>query len=1223
MKKLLTLLVLAVAFMILGACALAETTLWRYRETDAGVVVTGYLGDLSDVAVPARLDGKEVCGIDAGAFGPDVRRVEIPASVSAIADGAVAPGAKVAARFGTAALRWAEAAGLETECLSKADLTVIMADITGCEYTREAGGLLLSPALARAVADSEALYTDETETGYLIESLEIQSDGRTLARVTELDPVFVFNRLVIQSGRSNSSPLIEKSGRAVFTWTPDRIFHFPLINKTIGSDLGIFSGYKLQSSMDVSNVNIILELNTAPLFTSTALSTPGLYPVTLPAMFGYNLDKIFMGMPEECVDWFAPVFERIHIEFDADFILTLKATNQTDTHRVAVTNTEITFSPVKITMAYGFVTNIYVKASTSRMDIDKVEYRLDGYHFGVEYTNYDNQRHAENLSRSTEASMKCEQVSEFDFSIDIGAEIELCSLLSVAELSAGFNFYSRVATTETIVDDTGAVTTDYAEAGDEDDPRAMLCRDVDWDVKFSIKFTVECMLKMANLEQGAWGAAAYFQDSEDLTDNIQVGLNYGSVLGAYATFNLWEADIFFPWMISDCAIRSNQPTPTHLELTPGGWVKRNECTRDWVIVLDPDIPGTEPVVVNLAAVMDSWNYLNYEPVRPDAVFLGWFTEDGEEMENMGSTGLIEYFQDGQMRLKAHWEIRQGYRPSDNGTTTPWVDCGYTSGLPDYTCMYINGRNMSDPQEWYDTYLCTHTAEQAWYAYGEDVLARTVTCYDEETDSYYDSYVYRIAPSDFLSTSLYVRGGEYSTVTSVAYGSRVIGSDGYSYSPNLRTVTCNDGMRRIGRYRDCTALSEVRLPAGLTGIDGKTFENCRSLTSIEIPNGVETIGEYAFAGSGLISITLPDSVRKIENYAFLNCPNLETVILPKGVVLGVGAFAGCQSLRVVQGEIGAFNLDAFDGCVRLESLTLTGEKLSFGIGYHGHIGIRTLTIDVDTLVCKSYSTPVEGLERLTIRARRLEGDGGDSNLCFNQFGSLKSLAIEVDEAAGIEEIDIWDCPLLKKLTVRSDALRVLWITNGLSLETIDCTGTLDHLTIWNCPAIRELNLPAVAIGDQGYLSLRNLDALERIDFDDGTDRLPQNCIFHAVSLTTVVIPADTIVEDGAINNRDPQTGEDMGLPVTIVRRVATSIGDLPGARHALHFTSAFGPVNDDWTVPAGAQVTLFAPQRDDCAFVGWYEEGARDALYAAGDSFTMPDHDVTLWALFDADAESNF
>ena len=75
-------------------------------------------------------------------------------------------------------------------------------------------------------------------------------------------------------------------------------------------------------------------------------------------------------------------------------------------------------------------------------------------------------------------------------------------------------------------------------------------------------------------------------------------------------------------------------------------------------------------------------------------------------------------------------------------------------------------------------------------------------------------------------------------------------------------------------------------------------NKEKCTEVVIPEGVTSIGEYAFYNcSNLASINIPESVTRIKIYAFKNCTNLDVVIdnSEKNVKVGTEAFEGCKSV----------------------------------------------------------------------------------------------------------------------------------------------------------------------------------------------------------------------------------------------------------------------------------------------------------------------------------------
>lgn len=103
-----------------------------------------------------------------------------------------------------------------------------------------------------------------------------------------------------------------------------------------------------------------------------------------------------------------------------------------------------------------------------------------------------------------------------------------------------------------------------------------------------------------------------------------------------------------------------------------------------------------------------------------------------------------------------------------------------------------------------------------------------------------------------------------------------------------------------------------LPSGgsgnplLTSIDvsdfsGTTFNKVSSyITVATIPNGVTSIGQYAFEYCyGITSIDIPNSVTSIGNYAFRSCTGLTTITFPANLTsIGYSAFTETASLQSI-------------------------------------------------------------------------------------------------------------------------------------------------------------------------------------------------------------------------------------------------------------------------------------------------------------------------------------
>lgn len=75
---------------------------------------------------------------------------------------------------------------------------------------------------------------------------------------------------------------------------------------------------------------------------------------------------------------------------------------------------------------------------------------------------------------------------------------------------------------------------------------------------------------------------------------------------------------------------------------------------------------------------------------------------------------------------------------------------------------------------------------------------------------------------------------------------------------------------------------IQLHNGIKEIGYRVFRGNSWLTEIELPDGLETIGDEAFEYSSLESIHLPGSVKNLGLRIFANCEFLEEVVLEEGI-----------------------------------------------------------------------------------------------------------------------------------------------------------------------------------------------------------------------------------------------------------------------------------------------------------------------------------------------------
>ena len=174
-----------------------------------------------------------------------------------------------------------------------------------------------------------------------------------------------------------------------------------------------------------------------------------------------------------------------------------------------------------------------------------------------------------------------------------------------------------------------------------------------------------------------------------------------------------------------------------------------------------------------------------------------------------------------------------------------------------------------------------------------------------------------------------------TSLTLPVGITSIGYDAFAYCSGLTSLTLPAGITSIGEYAfyGCSGLTSLTLPDGITEIGESTFSDCSGLTSLTLPDGITSIGSRAFYGcSGLTSLTLPAGITSIGDDTFYGCSGLTSLTLPAGITsIGEYAFSGCSGLTSLTLPAGITSIDkyAFSGCSRLTSLTLPAGITSIG------------------------------------------------------------------------------------------------------------------------------------------------------------------------------------------------------------------------------------------------------------------------------------------------------
>ena len=221
--------------------------------------------------------------------------------------------------------------------------------------------------------------------------------------------------------------------------------------------------------------------------------------------------------------------------------------------------------------------------------------------------------------------------------------------------------------------------------------------------------------------------------------------------------------------------------------------------------------------------------------------------------------------------------------------------------------------------------------------------------------------------------------------------------GDSYYPGDNCYTSND---EIGEkaFTDCSRLTSLTLPVGITSIGYDAFAYCSGLTSLTLPAGITSIGEYAFSGcSGLTSLNLPAGITSIDKYAFSGCSRLTSLTLPAGITwIGESAFSYCRgltSIYVYAEKVPRIGRYAFEGCAS-RKCTLYVPKGTYDnyrlseFGYFENI----VEFDATGIDKTTTSTDVEEVSRYSLNGQRLAVPVKDLNIVKYSDGSVKKVVV---------------------------------------------------------------------------------------------------------------------------------------------------------------------------------------------------------------------------------------
>ncbi len=371
--------------------------------------------------------------------------------------------------------------------------------------------------------------------------------------------------------------------------------------------------------------------------------------------------------------------------------------------------------------------------------------------------------------------------------------------------------------------------------------------------------------------------------------------------------------------------------------------------------------------------------------------------------------------------------------------------------------------------------------------------------------------------------------------SVAYSSidgMVTDKDGSMiiYCPTARkgSYTIPEEIETIGDYAfaGCKFLTEIVIPGTVSTVGAHAFDGCTKVVRVRFTQGAvgamkTTIGEYAFANTtSLKAVDFADgsAVSEIGAYAFSGATNLAELTIPTTMqVIGDYAFEKAESLSKVafqNGEEGSieFGNYVFSECVSLTRVELPKSVTALNLGvFDGCVNIAEIKVDA----ANEFYKDIEGVV--------FTRDGKE--LLFFPKGKQGNENGEYLIPAGVEKISegaFKGMYYIQKIVINNTITEIgkYAFKGSMALKTLEFENGNDDAKLViadeafaECAAITAVRMPArtQSIGAKAFYKV----SMTSVDFPAGLESIGSYA-FAETAITSITIPADAVLGENVFN-----------------------------------------------------------------------------------------------------------
>ena len=314
------------------------------------------------------------------------------------------------------------------------------------------------------------------------------------------------------------------------------------------------------------------------------------------------------------------------------------------------------------------------------------------------------------------------------------------------------------------------------------------------------------------------------------------------------------------------------------------------------------------------------------------------------------------------------------------------------------------------------------------------------------------------------------------------------------------------------FYGCSSLTNIELPNGVTSIGGSAFYGCSSLTSIEMPDSVTSIGYNAFNncnsltdvyitdiakwcgisfeavanpvsgaanlyfnGELVTDLVIPEGVKSIGNYAFSGLTSLKSIDIPDSVTsIGNYAFSGCGSLTSIEipASVKSIGSSAFNECSSLAGVYITDVakwcEISFSDRYSNPLYCaHNLYLNGELVTDLLISEEVTSIKYAV----------------FYGCSSLTSIKIP-NSVTSIVGYAFYQCSSLTSIEIPDSVTSIGnnafgYCTSLKSIEIPDSVTSIEPSTFYGCSSLTSVEIPGIvtSIGDSAFAYCSSLTSIE--------------------------------------------------------------------------------------------------------------------------------------------------